>query len=284
VTLEFDLTEAARQIAIPLSGENTARWGVDTLKFQRINLARMANFYISAIHFSGANAQKILVDRMRLLKTGANDGSAFDVLRDTSAYPAVQELPAQTPQWSNRYAGAKDNNDLPSASPDSLDLTWKDMSWPLFQGNHYALHAADNNHMFMDIQLTQAMKSVDGGHSWTDFTGTPNSTTTIRHEYGASAANVCNSGAGEDIMSIYVGRCAGESQPTAMYFRYLKYNGAGWDLGVPSMITPNSYHCPEFKLTTLRLENGRIWTAMTETTRQGKLWLRAYYSDDEGTT
>ncbi|MFH0920238.1 MAG: T9SS type A sorting domain-containing protein [Fibrobacterota bacterium] len=284
VTLEYNLAAANAQVNIPLSSGNIAKWGVDTLKVRRLNLGNMANMFISVIHFYGNREQKLLLDNMRLLQPGATDPSALPVLTDNSPFCDIQELPYSTPTWTAPYSGTLFQQKLDTVRIDSHNVWYFNPTANLFVANPYAIHAADDNNMVVDLGCARVIKTGDGGKTWTNLLNKKNLASDVSHESGAMARSAMGSGAGPDLMSVYVGQCAGEASPTAMFFRYLKFNGTSWDKCAPAMFTPNSYHCPEVMVNMIRLDNGRIWVADNETGFNGQFWLRASYSDDDGAT
>ncbi|OGS36675.1 MAG: hypothetical protein A2293_13300 [Elusimicrobia bacterium RIFOXYB2_FULL_49_7] len=275
VTLEFNLADAAQERKVPLSGAGAAYWGVDTLRGRILNLAHMANFYVNAVHFYGQHAQHVILDNMRLLKPGVSDGSVLTIINDNSAWPQIVELPQQTPEW-NKYTGSRDNALLTLGTPVSI-TPGINTSYGYLNGNPRALSAVDNQRLIMglDLSVGGVIKSVDGGQTWTNPGG-------FFHSFNAPGNFL--TGADGDLLGFYTERCGGGSAASAMYFRHLKFNGTDWTMGTPSMITPNSFHCPEWKVNALRLPDGRIWMATAHQTRYGVVYLRAWYSDDEGLT
>ncbi|MFH0920722.1 MAG: T9SS type A sorting domain-containing protein [Fibrobacterota bacterium] len=276
VTLEFNLADAAQEIKVPLSSAGATDWGVDTLKGRILNLSHMANFYVNAVRFYGLHAQHVVLDNMRLLKPGVADGSALPVITDNSAWPQVAELPPQTPVW-NKYTGTRDNALLTLDTPAVSITPGINTSYGYLNGNPRALSAVDNQRLIMglDLSVGGVIKSVDGGQTWSNPGG-------FFHSINAPGNFL--SGADGDLFGFYTERCGGGSAASAMYFRHLKFNGTGWTMGTPYMITPNSFHCPEWKVDGLRLPDGRIWMATAHQTRYGVVYLRAWYSDDEGLT
>ncbi|MFH0919843.1 MAG: T9SS type A sorting domain-containing protein [Fibrobacterota bacterium] len=274
VTLEYDLARANRLLSIPQTAEGAAYWGVDTLKGRLLNPAKLTNININAVAFYGKRAERILIDNMRLLKAGADDGSALQVVRDTSALPAVQALPMAAPSWA-KYAGARDKTPLSFETPSVIDYgSGGNYCYPLLSGIPYAIAAVDNNRLIMAGWIYGAAKhSVDGGKTWT-------SSGSVLHSQMAPGNYLC--GSGDDLLVFYTESCAGGVGPSAFWFRQFKFNGTGWDLSARAMIHPNTYHCAEWKVTGVRQNNGRIWMAANNDTRYGGRHAQAIFSDDGG--
>ncbi|MFH0919841.1 MAG: T9SS type A sorting domain-containing protein [Fibrobacterota bacterium] len=273
VTLEFNLAEAAKEIKVPLSSQGALYWGVDTLKGRKLNLSKMANFQVNVPHFYHVQAQRLMVDNMRLLKAGVNDGTALTVIRDTTPFQTVQELPPQSPVWTGKYAGARNTAPLTLGAPVAIDLTSTSPSYA-YLPNAYSISAVDNDHIIMGTGIFgSVLKSVNGGQNWTSVPG-------FFHSINAPANMIA--GAGDDLLGFYTERCGGGGVSSAMYFRNLKFDGSDWQLTTQKMITPTSWHCAEWKVNGVRLPNGRIWMFSAHQTRYRDIRLRAWYSDDEG--
>ncbi|OGS37010.1 MAG: hypothetical protein A2293_02205 [Elusimicrobia bacterium RIFOXYB2_FULL_49_7] len=275
VTLEFNLADASKEIQVPLSGAGTTYWGVDTLKGRLLNLSRMANLSVNVPHFYHSRAQHVIVDNLRLLKAGVDEGTSLTVLRDTTAFQTVQELPPQSPVWTNKYTGARNTEPLTLGEPSVIDRSSANISYAQFSGMPYAISAVDNDHIIMGTTIFgNALMSVNGGESWTS--------AGMMHSYNAPGNMF--TGAGDDLLGFYTERCGGGGVSSAMYFRRLQFNGTGWQITPYKMITPNSWHCAEWKVNGIRLPNGRIWMLSAHETRYRGIWMRGWYSDDEGET
>ncbi|MFH0922037.1 MAG: T9SS type A sorting domain-containing protein [Fibrobacterota bacterium] len=276
VTLEFNLADAAKEIQVPLSGEGAAYWGVDTLKGRVLNLSEMANLSVNVTHFYHVQAQHVVVDNLRLLKAGAEDGGTWPLLRDTTAFQTVQELPPQSPVWTNRYTGARNTAPLTLGEPSFIDLGAGDPGYAYLTGMPYAISAVDNDRIAIGSWIYGGVrKTLNGGQDWTSVPG-------FFHSYQAPGSIIASSG--DDLMGFYTSKCGGGGVSTAMYFRRLQFNGTDWKFTTRKLITPNSWHCPEWKVNGIRLPNGRIWMLSAHTTRYRGIWMRGWYSDDEGET
>jgi hypothetical protein len=279
VALEFDLAEAARLREVKLPPELAKKLGGEVLKGRLLNLSRMANILLRV-----EKAEKrpvVLVDNVRLLAPGADDGGKLEVLVDRSPFPVPEPLPlADAPAAPEKPRGARNWAALAPGEPVKAATggggSYGNLSLPR------ALAVADNDHLLFgqSIGRIEAVQSADGGKTWTDLAGKPGAVTVCQHSCQAPG-NVAAS-AGEELFVFYTARCGGAGSPKDMYCRRAAFDGGGWKLGEPRLVDLDVRHCPEHLVRALRLPNGRIWVVWMHFDRFGQNYLRGRYSDDGG--
>src|SRR3989339_1311876 len=124
----------------------------------------MASLYAGVIHFFQTDSQQVILDNLRLLKAGIDDGATLSILQDNSSFPQIQELPMTPPVW-NPYAGAKDKSPLVLEEPVLIDMSYKGTSYGLLNSN-YAITAVDNNRLMISADISAygpVIQSLDGG-------------------------------------------------------------------------------------------------------------------------
>ncbi|MFH1023189.1 MAG: sialidase family protein [Planctomycetota bacterium] len=279
VTLEFDLAEAAKFREVKLPPELAKKLGGETQKARLINLSRMANILLRV-----EKAEKrptVLVDNIRLLAPGADDGGKMELLVDKSPFPVPEPLPlrdepakADKPQGARNWAALKPGEPVQVAM--ASGSAFGNMTLPR------ALAVADNDHLIFgnSIGRTRVTQSADGGKTWTDLAGKPGATTQCLHT--ANAPGNVAVAAGEDMFVFYTARCGGAGSPKDMYCRRARFDGKGWNLGAPRLMDIDVRHCPEHLVRAIRLPNGRVWVVWMHLDRFNQTYLRCRYSDDGG--
>jgi hypothetical protein len=274
VTLEFDLAEAARLREVKMPDGSM-------LKARLLNPARMANILLRVE--KADKETDVLLDNIRLVASGASDGSRLPVLVDQRPFPVPGPLPARAaPLQAEPFAGPRRWVDVKTETPVRVDFN---------QGGSYgtmtlprALAVGDSDHLLFagSIGSIRAAQTVDGGKTWTDLAGKVKAMTACQHTYNAPG-NVAAAD-GEDLLIVYTARCSNMSRPTDIYFRACRFDGKGWTLGPPRLVDVDVRHCPEHLVRVLRLANGRLWAVWLHQERSGGLYLRGRYSDDRGET
>jgi hypothetical protein len=121
----------------------------------------------------------------------------------------------------------------------------------------------------------------DGGKTWTGLRGERKPTGLFGYLMMVGATST-PSADGPDLLTVTLLHCSGGEEPSAVYFRKIRFNGTGWSMEPVRVMDVDSWHCAEHSMDVIRLANGRLWSAWWPTARVGGRKVTARYSDDDG--
>ncbi len=276
VTIDLDLTRAAQVHQMPLSAANQKRYGAKVAKVRTFNPAKMANLMVLVEKCEGET--EFLMDNLRLVADTKSEKSRHALVVDNRPYPKPQELLPSAPEPVSFPASAKGGAKIKkSGKPVLIDLSSeRGTSYgKLCEMVRHGMASAGPDRLLFAQGAFVAKRSLDCGKSW-------KSLGKLRHSSNAPGMGV--GAAGPDLLGFYVARCHGVSNPVDMFFRIVKFDGKDWVAGPPHLADINSWHCPEFRVETLRLKSGRIWAVWMDCDRFNSYHntLRARYSDNAG--
>jgi hypothetical protein len=284
VTLEFDLAAASKVHRIELPERAAERFGVEVLEGRVLNLARMANITVYLEQLDAKST--LLLDNLRIVREGAKIAPKRPVVRDDRPFPAPQALPMvepEPPRLPEAFTPAP--KPVRPGKPFDVDISKAGKTtYPRVGGlTARAFAAADGRHLLLGFLAgyVHVLQTRDGGKTWTGLDGKP---APSRCYHDANAPSHCAAAAGADMLYAYTDHCAGGGNPSNLFFRRLRFEGAGWRLGPVRLLDVDCRHCPEWKVRLLGLPSGRLWASWMHLDRFGKLGVRARYSDDGGRT
>jgi len=296
VTLEFNLADAAdgNRLERLKTGKGEAlfvRCLESALYRARVlDPKDVQGLFVNALRVDAPST--LLVDNVRLVRAGRDVKPTLPLVTDDSPWPAFESLPATTtppgattrvprPVSPGRETAAK------PAEPTLIDLSKVRMvTYGRLHNDRCGIAVGDRSHMAITLEVGMdrcVLVTADGGRTWTGLKGSKAPTGLFGSQMmvGATSTPAAD---GADLLTVTVKHCSGGEEPSAVYFRRVRFTGDGWTAGPTRVIDVDSWHCPEHTMDVIRLANGRLWAAWCPTARVGGLQVVARYSDDDGAT
>lgn len=276
VTVEYDLAEASRPREVELSEKESKRFGVEKLVGRIINLKKMAGVCLMVELLDKPTTVKL--DNIRLVAAGKKEDNGLPVITDARPFPVPTTLPVSKSTPREKIQGKF--NKAPVA--------WEEPTQIQLKGGSYGLQPfdvvpVDNDRMLLAVSTTHALKTTDGGKTWTGLDGTPSKPTRVI-DHDTNAPGRIAAAMGPDLMVLGTAKCSGRGTPVDSYSVLVRFDGSNWKPHPRGLVDVDDRHCPEHRVRAVRLPSGRIWACWMHEDRWYRYRMRCRYSDDEGKT